>query len=58
MRLPQYTNNEYRNTIVHGHIAGFEESTRMEYFDKSPKAWTASSVTYLDHRFVDILRLI
>ena len=58
MRLPQYTNNEHRKTIVHGHIDGFEESARMEYFDESPKAWIASSVTYLDHRFRDILRLV
>jgi hypothetical protein len=58
MRLPQYTNNEHRKTIVHGHIDGFGESARMEYFDESPEDWIASSVTYLDHRFVDILRLV
>jgi len=54
---PLYINKEHRKTIVHVHIDGFEESARMEYFDGSPKAWMASSVTYLDHRFRDILRL-
>jgi hypothetical protein len=55
MRLPRYTNNEHRKTIVRDHIVG-SKSARMEYFDESPKAWMASSVTYLDHRLRDILR--
>lgn len=58
MRHPQYTNTEHRKTIVLGHIDGFEESARMEYFDEIPKAWIASSVTYLDHRFRNILGLV
>jgi hypothetical protein len=58
MRLPHYTNKEHHKTIVHVHIDGFEGSARMEYFDESPKAWIASSITYLDHRFRDILWLV
>lgn len=58
MRLPHNTNNEHRKTIVRVHIEGFGDSARMEYFDESPKAWIASSATYLDHRFRDILRLV
>ncbi len=57
MRLPHYTNNEHRKAIVLHHIVGSEVG-EDGIFDESPKAWMASSVTYLDHRLRDILRLV